>query len=296
MQIFMHWKRYYKTVSLLKLGQILPGFLGDLLGRGPHPEKVIQWVMGNLAPFPAPEAWIIGNHESIYANLMTEEESQRVNKTPKEIIQKHRSILQENETISKFVSQEFVPARTNILPVEIGGTTHLLTHGGLVDPRGFNRYVYPWEKYYLQNEFSEMVNLKKRFNTPLVTWFGHTHVPCLVSSSENGENIDSVFIQPFKTYPLDMERFWLINPGSVGQPRDLDYRPSYAVVDMELNTIVFRRGDYLWRETDKDFLLGGYPDSLRRKLRKATMVNNVPEIWLKHFESNRIIKSDKDWE
>ncbi len=70
---------------------------------------------------------------------------------------------------------------------------------------------------------------------------GHSHIPFLCRPAENSAE--------FVDFPMDVpislgtDRL-IINPGSVGQPRDGDPSASYAIYDSELETIVHHRAEY----------------------------------------------------
>ena len=71
---------------------------------------------------------------------------------------------------------------------------------------------------------------------------GHSHVPFICRPDERA---GALFMRPpFGTpYPLEDDRF-IINPGSVGQPRDRDARASYAVYDSDGETLTHYRVEY----------------------------------------------------
>ena len=69
---------------------------------------------------------------------------------------------------------------------------------------------------------------------------GHTHVPGIFTSEPDfypPEDIDD-------TFKYENEEQIIINPGSVGQPRDFDPRSSYAILDDEEKKVNFIRLDY----------------------------------------------------
>jgi diadenosine tetraphosphatase ApaH/serine/threonine PP2A family protein phosphatase len=59
---------------------------------------------------------------------------------------------------------------------------------------------------------------------------------------------------------------YFINAGSVGQPRDGDWRASYCIYDMEAKMIYFRRLDYDIATTQKKILAAGLPEALANRL------------------------------
>lgn len=90
---------------------------------------------------------------------------------------------------------------------------------------------------YVVSEFDAMCSFSYQL-TP-VCFHGHTHIPRFWV--KDGKKIEceplpSIAIQPGRTY--------LINPGSVGQPRDGDYRAAYAVYDTGQQMVTVRRLDY----------------------------------------------------
>jgi predicted phosphodiesterase len=83
---------------------------------------------------------------------------------------------------------------------------------------------------------------------------GHTHVPIVFRADEG--RMDVVPAEPGDPLSVQGGRL-LVNPGSVGQPRDGNPASSYAVIDTEVETVQFRRVRYdiertqrLMREVD----------------------------------------------
>ena len=59
---------------------------------------------------------------------------------------------------------------------------------------------------------------------------------------------------------------WLLNPGSVGQPRDGDPRAAYLVLDLGASTATFERVDYDIERTQSEIRAAGLPDTLAERL------------------------------
>jgi predicted phosphodiesterase len=59
---------------------------------------------------------------------------------------------------------------------------------------------------------------------------------------------------------------YLINPGSVGQPRDGDPRAAYVIYDSEKRTVAYRRVEYPVEETAREIKGAGLPDVLAYRL------------------------------
>ena len=83
---------------------------------------------------------------------------------------------------------------------------------------------------------------------------GHSHVP-LAYSPGRGGRANGGYSEP-GTRALDGDR-WLLNPGSVGQPRDSDPRAAYMVLDLDAATATWRRVDYdIERDAARDHRRG----------------------------------------
>jgi diadenosine tetraphosphatase ApaH/serine/threonine PP2A family protein phosphatase len=83
--------------------------------------------------------------------------------------------------------------------------------------------------------------IEEREDLPRIGLCGHTHVPlCAWLTDEGVEERKGVGVTE---WPRDA-RAVLINPGSVGQPRDRDIRSAFAVVDTDRRTVSFERVSY----------------------------------------------------
>lgn len=102
------------------------------------------------------------------------------------------------------------------------------------------------------------------FDTPYCL-VGHTHTPVIFQYHEEGvpsaQALAPVLNEPMALGP---ERL-IVNPGSVGQPRDGDPRASYAVLDLGAGTVEHRRVAYPVEETQVKMM--GYDLPLRLVLR-----------------------------
>lgn len=74
---------------------------------------------------------------------------------------------------------------------------------------------------------------------------GHTHVPALVvQDADLPHGCELYYLKNGQTVELNAQRKLVINPGSVGQPRDGDPRASYAIWDTDSQSITVRRVEY----------------------------------------------------
>jgi predicted phosphodiesterase len=91
---------------------------------------------------------------------------------------------------------------------------------------------------------------------------GHTHVPALFHLTAKGAK--ATHVVEGTAYGLN-ERT-LINPGSVGQPRDGDPRAAYAVLDTDAGTATFYRSSYRVDETQRRIRARGLPEMFADRL------------------------------
>ena len=59
---------------------------------------------------------------------------------------------------------------------------------------------------------------------------------------------------------------YMVNPGSVGQPRDGDARAAYAMYDSEQKLVTLRRVEYPIQKTAEEIMHAGLPDVLAFRL------------------------------
>ena len=93
-----------------------------------------------------------------------------------------------------------------------------------------------------------------------VCFFGHTHVP-MVFIRDDGvrrERIEHIRIEPTKKY--------FINMGSVGQPRDGNWRAAYCTYDIENNLVEQLRVKYDVAVAQKKIIKAGLPRALAERL------------------------------
>ena len=190
--------------------------LGDIIGYGPDPVKCLDLVMDKC------QLTILGNHDQ--AAIFDPEGFNPV---------AMRAIFWTREQLEKEVGEK-ADLRWDFLgelPRRHDDGKYLFVHGSPRDPT--NEYVFPEHIY----EKNRMDALMKRFEQ--YCFQGHTHIPGVFTESGS-------FIQPEQRdhfFQLDGEKC-MINVGSVGQPRDEDYRPCFVVVNTDEDTVQFYRVDY----------------------------------------------------
>lgn len=102
------------------------------------------------------------------------------------------------------------------------------------------------------------------FSTPICL-VGHTHVPVIFKLDEQRQRCNTIIPPLPDPVSLDQQRM-IINPGSVGQPRDGDPRASYAILDSESMIWEFRRVTYPVEITQERMRARGLPRRLIERL------------------------------
>jgi diadenosine tetraphosphatase ApaH/serine/threonine PP2A family protein phosphatase len=97
-----------------------------------------------------------------------------------------------------------------------------------------------------------------------LTLIGHTHVPFAWRLTTDGA-LESPGVPAGGRLALEPGR-WLVNPGSVGQPRDGDPRAAFLRLDRESGQARFERIPYPVARTQAEILKRGLPDSLAERL------------------------------
>ena len=93
-----------------------------------------------------------------------------------------------------------------------------------------------------------------------VCFFGHTHVPMAFIRDEG---VRRVRIEQLR---VEMSKKYFINAGSVGQPRDSDWRAAYCLYDVENNIVEQRRVKYDLASAQKKIMNAGLPQLLAERL------------------------------
>lgn len=124
-----------------------------------------------------------------------------------------------------------------------------VVHSTLDQPANWN---------YVTNRFDAMANFSYQFTQ--VCFNGHTHVPRVYVKTDKVQEVpaDSIAIEEGAKY--------FINVGSVGQPRDGDWRAAYGIYDLEHKLVVVRRVEYDIATTQQKILAAGLPEMLAERI------------------------------
>ena len=205
--------------------------LGDVVGYGPDPGPCIELIRRYelLA--------VAGNHDHGAVGKASVENFNYAAKTA-------------IHWTSGQLSAEYAQFLAN-LPTVITAEPFTMVHGSLRD--SLNEY--------LLEEESALATLAL-MQTPFCL-VGHSHIP-FICQENSGSPQFIQFVQD-QVYPLGDERL-IVNPGCVGQPRDRDPRPSYAIYDSQAETIQRRRVTYSIQDTQKKMRAANLPQYLVERL------------------------------
>ena len=201
--------------------------LGDIVGYGPDPNECVERVcsLSNLT-------CILGNHDAAALNRI---DTETFNPEARQAIEWTQSVLTESNR--RFLSN---------LPEIVLKDQVTLVHGS---PRHSI-----WE--YLLDTRTAAVNFEY-FRTPYC-FVGHTHYPVLFQRSEEQPLVRLRTLEPNTT--LKLEPRAIVNPGSVGQPRDRDPRASFAIFDSEQDLWEYHRVEYEIPDVQKRMMAAGLPE------------------------------------
>lgn len=209
--------------------------LGDTIGYGPEPNECVDQ-MRALARHV-----LTGNHDLASLGLVSLVDFNALARSAN---------LWNNEQLQP-EQRAFMQDLPAHLPLPQEQVT--LAHASPRDPI--------WE--YILDPQTARANLS-HFDTPLC-FVGHTHVPMVFALHGSGE-IEFRRGTPGEIVQLAPESRYIINPGSVGQPRDGDPRAAYAVWDTEARTLRFNRVQYDIVATQRKMQAAGLPELLAERL------------------------------
>ena len=202
--------------------------LGDMVGYGPDPNACVE----EVRDIPMLTC-LLGNHD--VATL---------GKIPVQVFNGDaRRSLEWHEKVLAPTNADFL--RTLPEHPKVRGDV-TITHGSPRDPI--------WE--YIINTLSARLNFAY-FDT---NWcfVGHSHLQCLFQLDEKRDHISMDI--PYVGEAMKLKKRAILNPGSVGQPRDRDPRAAYAIFDPEAKTWEARRVEYNIAEVQQRILKAGLPE------------------------------------
>lgn len=216
--------------SLKGEGRVKYICVGDIVGYGADPEECIH-ITKRLGPIV-----IAGNHDWAAVNktaldYFNDYAKKAVQWTSGEINADEKQYLKALELI--YISKDMT-----------------VVHGTLMRPEMFE-YAF---------DYATAHRMLKLMETS-IAFIGHTHVPGIFSL-----NKDRVEYGSGPTVKISASKKYLVNVGSIGQPRDGDPRASYCIWDTNSGKIEIRRVDYDIEKTQKKIIDAGLPEFLAKRL------------------------------
>ncbi len=119
-------------------------------------------------------------------------------------------------------------------------------------------------------DVGEIIRARQTMEAQLV-FFGHTHLQGAIRfHGDQGMMLPTVTAEEETVLlELDPEDYYLINPGSVGQPRDRDWRASCALYDSEKHRVLLRRIPYDIAGAQQRIRASGLPPMLAERLARG---------------------------
>ncbi len=210
--------------------------LGDFVGYGASPNNVIE----RIRRIRKEKVMIRGNHDKVVAGLDSGELFNAValyaaRWTASKLTIPHRRFLEGLPVGPRVVDGDFA-----------------ICHGS---PRDEDAYIF--------SDFDAFVNFSEG-DWP-VCFFGHSHIPSVFTLEEDAIRVEVVRGE-HNRLKLDRKRRYLINPGSIGQPRDRNPAAAYAVFDSRERTVLFDRVPYDVDRAREKILKAGLPPMLADRL------------------------------
>jgi predicted phosphodiesterase len=213
---------------------------GDLVGYGADPDVVTEWVRANVADV------VRGNHDKACAGI---EDLEWFNPVAR-ISAMWTQVTAQTPTIAYLKALPKGPESVDSFQI---------LHGSPLDE----------DEYVLSEYEAAMV---APYLDKAVSFFGHTHVQGGFWCHRNGVRSLGQPAPDSESETLEIENDinYLINPGSVGQPRDGDPRAAYAIYEPEQRMVTFWRTAYDIRAAQEKILNAGLPDVLAYRLESGS--------------------------
>ncbi|MCD6413228.1 MAG: metallophosphoesterase family protein [Elusimicrobia bacterium] len=209
---------------------------GDIVGYGPHPNECIKKIAGIDGIM-----CVAGNHDWAVLGL---EDISKFNEHAAAAIKWTKSVLTDE-------SQSYLLG----LDYKLAGSGFIVVHGSLTDP--IDQYVRTVSDY--------IPSMKKQDRR--ILFDGHTHQPLYFRAT--GGVVDFGIFIPGKKLEIADGSKYLVNVGSVGQPRDGDERSACVIYDTDEMTVELYRVEYDIKSVQSDMARVGLPRYLIERLEKG---------------------------
>ena len=210
--------------------------LGDVVGYNADPKAVLDRLRE-----VRPIAVIKGNHDEYVSQ---EEELVGFNPQAAQAVEWTREQLEDTD---RFWLRD-LPMTKNLWQQK---TT--IVHSTLDSPEAWG---YIFDKYYAENSFS--------YQKLPFCFIGHSHVPFAYEQIGGSKGV--IQAGRYEEIRLNPNHKYLINVGSVGQPRDGDPRSAFCTFDPDERIVRLHRVEYDLQKTQQKILKAGLPERLALRL------------------------------
>jgi predicted phosphodiesterase len=219
--------------------------LGDVVGYGASPNEVIDLIR------PTAQLNVRGNHDRVCCGLTSALGFNPVARAA--ATWTHDELTPENLAWLRAVPQG------PLQPDQPAGVT--LAHGS---PLNEDQYILS-----MRDAWAPLQQMQTA-----ITFIGHTHLQGGFTQKEHDWHELRPQYQTRNeadswTIPIPPGTRQLINPGSVGQPRDNDWRAAFAIYDTDAAEIVYHRVPYDLTAAQGRILMAGLPERLAARLREG---------------------------
>ncbi len=208
-----------KSLSILSSKKIDEIFcLGDIVGYGANPKECLKLIRENAKYF------VIGNHDQVAYDLLNISDFSRY--AAEAALWTHKILSSDERDFFRSLSYRFVFQDI------------LFVHASPYKPENW---------YYITSVQEATFNFKHFENK--ICFIGHSHIPDVFTSADKKKSLNplnNIINKDYTSnlYLLSREERYIINVGSVGQPRDLDRRLSFGIFDTENFTYENIRAEY----------------------------------------------------
>lgn len=211
--------------------------LGDVVGYGPDPNEVTARLreLGTQT--------IRGNHDKAVTGLMPTDDFNPVAKAAVDWTRAQ-------------IKPDHLAWLTSLPPGPLATDGIVLVHGAFQDE---DEYVFTPEQ--------ALDGLLE--STAAVTFFGHTHHQGGFSYQDSQLEVLQIRPRPSESFAalrIEPSHRYLLNPGSIGQPRDGDARAAFAIADLDHQTVEFWRVSYDLAAVQARMRAAKLPESLVQRL------------------------------
>lgn len=213
--------------------------LGDLVGYGADPNQVADWARSNVVSI------VRGNHDRAC--------------TGSDLLEYFNPSARAS---ALWTRDELTAGNSNYLEHLARGPLRVTHNGDSGVDLGFDLvHGSPLDEDEYLVDVNDVQFLGESLETKL-TFFGHTHLQGGFLFAPRSVKR----ITPDRILQLEPDYYYLVNPGSVGQPRDGDPRAAYALYSPADRTIEYRRVPYDIGKAAAKILQADLPESLARRL------------------------------